>query len=214
MSIQNPHSHFRLGVAFSFFLLILLSVFLYANGKIDSFVMIHFNHNKALDHIFQYVTVLGDGLIYVPIVLYCLLFNRQFLVPVVAAIIICTILTHFLKRIVFPDELRPISLEARGIVIRRIEGVVNHRRNSFPSGHTSTAFTMALLLASVMKQKIWAIVLPIIAFFVGYSRMYLAQHFAADVLAGMVVGIISAYLSLLIYDAWRKKYGIHARSLK
>jgi membrane-associated phospholipid phosphatase len=176
--------------------------------------MIHFNHNKALDYIFQYVTVLGDGLIYVPIVLYCLLFNRQFLVPVVAAIIICTILTHFLKRIVFPDELRPISLEARGIVIRRIEGVVNHRRNSFPSGHTSTAFTMALLLASVMKRKIWAFVLPIIAFFVGYSRMYLAQHFAADVIAGMLIGIISAYLSLLIYDAWRRKYGIHARSLK
>jgi membrane-associated phospholipid phosphatase len=122
-----------------------------------------------LDYLFQYVTVLGDGLIYIPIVLYCLLFNRKFLVPVLAGIIICTVLTHLLKRVIFPDELRPFSLEAQNIIIHRIEGVPMRRMHSFPSGHTSTAFSMALLLASVMNKKIWAFILPLIAFFVGYS---------------------------------------------
>ncbi len=213
MSIQNPHSYFRTAVAVSFILILTVAIFLFIYGKNGSFVIINGNYNVALDHLFQYVTVLGDGLIYIPIVLYCILFNRQFLVPVLAGIIICTLLTHLLKRVIFPDELRPFSLEAQNIIIHKIEGVPMRRMHSFPSGHTSTAFTMALLLASVMKKKIWAFVLPVIAFFVGYSRVYLAQHFATDVCAGMVIGIVSAYLSLLIYDAWRRKYGKHPEKL-
>ena len=213
MSIQNPHSYFRTAVGVSFFLALAVVVFLFVYGKTGSFIIINGNYNPALDHFFRYLTVLGDGLIYVPIVLYSILFNRQFLVPVVAAIIICTFLTHLLKRVVFPDELRPFSLEAQQIIIHKIEGVPLLRRHSFPSGHTSTAFSMALLLASVMKKKVWAFVLPVIAFFVGYSRVYLAQHFATDVCAGMVIGIVTAYLSLLIYDAWRRKYGKHTESL-
>ncbi len=213
MSIQNPHSYFRTAVAVSFILILTVAIFLFIYGKNGSFVIINGNYNVALDHLFQYVTVLGDGLIYIPIVLYCILFNRQFLVPVLAGIIICTLLTHLLKRVIFPDELRPFSLEAQNIIIHKIEGVPMRRMHSFPSGHTSTAFTMALLLSSVMKKKIWAFVLPVIAFFVGYSRVYLAQHFATDVCAGMVIGIVSAYLSLLIYDAWRRKYGKHQEKL-
>ena len=64
---------------------------------------------------------------------------------------------------------------------------------------------MALLLASIMKRKIWAYVLPMIAFLVGYSRVYLAQHFVIDVTVGMIIGIVSAYLSLLIYDAYNRR---------
>ncbi len=214
MSIQNPHSYFRTAVAVSFFLILAVVLFLFIYGKTGSFVVINGNYNVALDYLFQYVTVLGDGLIYIPIVLYCLLFNRKFLVPVLAGIIICTVLTHLLKRVIFPDELRPFSLEAQNIIIHRIEGVPMRRMHSFPSGHTSTAFSMALLLASVMNKKIWAFILPLIAFFVGYSRVYLAQHFVTDVCAGMAIGIVSAYLSLLIYDAWRRKYGKNPSKIK
>ncbi len=214
MSIQNPHSYFRTAVAVCFVLLIAVAVLLIAYGKTGSFIIINSNYNPALDYVFQYVTLLGDGLIYIPIVVYCLLFNRQFLVPVITGIIVCTIITHFLKNIVFPDDLRPVSLEAKKIIIHKVNAIPLHRMHSFPSGHTSTAFTMALLLASVMKRKIWAFILPVIAFFVGYSRVYLAQHFPTDVCAGMIIGMVSAYLSLLVYDAWRKKYGKHPETLK
>jgi membrane-associated phospholipid phosphatase len=138
-------------------------------------------------------------------VLYCLLLNRRFLVPVIAGIVICTVLTHFLKRVVFPDELRPISLEVEKVLIHKIEGVPVHRQHSFPSGHTSTAFTVALLLAAIMKRKIWSYILPMVAFLVGYSRVYLAQHFVTDVTVGMLVGILSAFLSLMIYDVYVKR---------
>lgn len=197
--------HFKIAVLTSLSFALLVAVFLLIHGKQDSFIIINGYYHPTLDLFFQYITYLGDGLIYIPIALYCAFNNRKYLVAVIAGIIICTILTHFLKRVVFADELRPISLEAQNIIIRKIEGVPIHREHSFPSGHTSTAFSMALLLAAIMKRKFWSFILPFIAFMVGYSRVYLSQHFVTDVFAGMTIGIITAYLSLLIYFRYIKK---------
>jgi membrane-associated phospholipid phosphatase len=92
-----------------------------------------------------------------------------------------------------------------GEKVRIIEGYKMNRANSFPSGHTSTAFTLALLLVNILKRRFWVYFFPVIAFFVGYSRVYLAQHFVSDVCAGMFIGIISSWLSLLIYEKYRKR---------
>ncbi len=197
--------HFKIAVLTSLSFALAVLVFLLIYGKQDSFIIINGYYHPTLDIFFQYVTYLGDGLIYIPIALYCLLYNRKYLVAVIAGVIICTFLSQFLKRVVFADELRPISLEAKNIIIHKIEGIPIHREHSFPSGHTSTAFSMAMLLAAIMKRKFWCFVLPFIAFMVGYSRVYLSQHFVTDVFAGMTIGIITAYLSLLIYDAYLKK---------
>ena len=202
---HTRHEHFRIAVITSITFILVFAFFLLIYGKKDSFILINGFYNPQLDYFFQYVTYLGDGLIYIPMVVYCLFWNRKYLVPVIAGIIICTILTHVLKRVVFPEELRPVSLEVEKVIIHKVEGVPLHRQHSFPSGHTSTAFTVALLLVSVMRRKIWAYILPMVAFLVGYSRVYLAQHFVTDVTVGMLIGITSAYLSLLIYDAYERR---------
>lgn len=100
---------------------------------------------------------------------------------------------------VFPNDLRPLSLETSKVIIHKVQGVPVHRLHSFPSGHTTTAFTVALLLAAILQQRIWHFVLPVIAMLVGYSRVYLGQHFVTDVCGGMLAGLVSAWLALLIY---------------
>lgn len=66
---------------------------------------------------------------------------------------------------------------------------------SFPSGHTSTAFATAASLSINFKK--WYVVVPAYAWAasVGYSRLYLGQHYPTDVLAGAAIGVGSAYLS-------------------
>jgi len=66
---------------------------------------------------------------------------------------------------------------------------------SFPSGHTSLAFSTATSLA--LDYRKWYIVVPayLWAGSVGYSRMYLGKHYTSDVLGGAVIGIGSGYLS-------------------
>jgi membrane-associated phospholipid phosphatase len=198
--LQSKHyANYWKSVLVCLFLAFSIGMFLLIYGKINSFELINGTHNRQLDQFFRYVTVLGDGLIYVPLVVYSILFNRKFLLPVVFAIIICTFLTHFLKRVVFPNEMRPVYLELHNIIIHKVDGVAMNKRHSFPSGHTSTAFTLALLLVYTMRRSIWAFVLPLIAVVVGYSRVYLAQHFLTDVLAGIGIGIVTATISLWLY---------------
>ena len=65
---------------------------------------------------------------------------------------------------------------------------------SFPSGHTSVAFSTATSLYLAYPK--WYVAVPAFAYAasVGYSRMYLGMHYPSDVLAGAVIGAGSAWL--------------------
>ncbi|MBD0288611.1 MAG: phosphatase PAP2 family protein [Flavisolibacter sp.] len=64
---------------------------------------------------------------------------------------------------------------------------------SFPSAHTSTAFTTATLFASFYKDKKWVAPLAYgMATMVGLSRVYDNYHWASDVMAGAAIGFLSA----------------------
>lgn len=59
---------------------------------------------------------------------------------------------------------------------------------SFPSGHTSTAFSTATSLSMVYPK--WYVIAPsfVWASAVGYSRLHLGVHYPSDVIAGAVLG--------------------------
>jgi len=77
---------------------------------------------------------------------------------------------------------------------------------SFPSGHTTTAFATATSLSLAFPK--WYVVVPSYAFAsaVAYSRMHLGMHYPSDVLAGIVIGIGTSFLTFQS-DKWlNKKY--------
>lgn len=65
---------------------------------------------------------------------------------------------------------------------------------SFPSGHTAAAFSTMASLAYTRKQ--WYVTVPVTlwASSVGYSRMYLGEHYLSDVLGGLIIGIVSGVI--------------------
>ncbi len=60
-------------------------------------------------------------------------------------------------------------------------------RFSFPSGHTMTAFSIALVVSYFYPSLQGP--LYFLAFSIGVSRIVLGMHFLSDVLAGMVLGV-------------------------
>ncbi len=90
------------------------------------------------------------------------------------------------------NEPRPVKYFADNypnVHLHKIEGVNLYVQNSFPSGHTTSAFAFFLVLAYFTKNKALQFLYFILAVLVGYSRVYLSQHFVLDILAGSLIGV-------------------------
>lgn len=61
---------------------------------------------------------------------------------------------------------------------------------SFPSGHTMSSFTAAVIL--FLRQKSSGIFFLVLASLIGFSRLYLFVHYPSDVLAGALLGTVLA----------------------
>ena len=73
---------------------------------------------------------------------------------------------------------------------------------SFPSGHTSSAFSLATSLS--LNYPKWYVAVPAFAWATatGYSRMYLGVHYPTDVLAGAALGAGTAWLTHVLNKKW------------
>jgi undecaprenyl-diphosphatase len=97
-----------------------------------------------------------------------------------------------------------VATEALKLAINRPRPYLDHGNvypdavddgSSFPSGHTSVVFSTATSLTLIYKK--WYVAVPAYtwAAAVGYSRLYLGQHYPSDVFAGAVIGAAGAYTS-------------------
>lgn len=80
----------------------------------------------------------------------------------------------------------------------------SNARNSFPSGHTATAFTGAELMRIEYGIK-YGIPAYLVATGVSFLRLYNGRHWLNDVIAGAGIGILSArigYWMLPLYRKW------------
>lgn len=68
---------------------------------------------------------------------------------------------------------------------------------SFPSGHTITAFAIALTLGAFYPD--FQLALLLVAVSIAASRIILGMHFLSDVLAGSVIGVSLAYVFLCLF---------------
>ncbi len=194
--------HFRENATYFmvvFGLILILLCFEIIYGKQALFLQINAFHTPLLDYFFQYITHLGDGLFFILIAFLLLFIKKGWAVTGFVCYLITSILAQFLKKVIFTGTPRPIKyFEELGINIRTIEGLEVHSWNSFPSGHTITAFAISTFLVLLFRFKKWQYVLAFSTFIIAFSRIYLAQHFLIDVIFGAFLGVVFTFLTYTI----------------
>lgn len=82
-------------------------------------------------------------------------------------------------------------------------------RFGFVSSHAATTFALATSLWLLLnKQYGWPKWVFLWAALVSYSRIYVAAHYPSDVAAGAIVGVLSAVLSVTLYQKIRLRSSI------
>lgn len=66
---------------------------------------------------------------------------------------------------------------------------------SFPSGHTGSAFALAVVIFMVMERK-YGIIALALASLMGFSRLYVGIHYPSDVLGGIILGVITSIIAV------------------
>ena len=141
------------------------------------------------DTIAPYITDIGEGLTTVILAVIIALFSYRKAFMLIGSWIVTSLVAQVLKfafaaprpKLYFHDQLDRIHFVA---------GTNQLSLHSFPSGHTVTAFASAIVITYLCRNKSWGLPLLLLAMLVGYSRMYLSQHFFEDVTAGSVIGVV------------------------
>lgn len=166
-------------------------VLVITNSKLNQMEWINTHNSQLADTLFLGATQLGEGGFFVLIIIGCLFVKIEYSVMFTLAFIISTICSQGLKMLFHTD--RPLAFfEKINHSWHFVDGVEVHIANSFPSGHTTTAFAIFTLIAFIGSNKKISPLWIVVASLTGYSRSYLFQHFPEDILGGAIVGVVSS----------------------
>ena len=156
-------------------------------------------HTKFLDLFFKYATYLGDGVMFGVLAVLFFFIKRKMTLVFVISGFLTLLITFVFKKLIFKGVPRPASIFGVDN-LHIIDGVKMAFWNSFPSGHTTTAFAIFTILClyfnKCASQYLW-LSLAIIA---GLSRVYLSQHFLMDVFVGSGIGVLIGLVSMTLFQ--------------
>jgi membrane-associated phospholipid phosphatase len=179
-------------------LLLTSTLLLIMYGKSASFTSLNSFHPVLLNAFFINYTFMGDGIFALCLIAFLFFYKKKqqgFILLV--SFLVSGLLVQIIKNFVSAPRPKSFFFEA-GQYLYFIDGVSQTGYSSFPSGHTATAFALATILVLTMKSKKWQLILLLAAALVGYSRIYLAQHFLLDVIAGAAIGSAAGILSFFL----------------
>lgn len=170
-----------------------------AVSRQEAYFFINKLHTPAGDFLFPLITELGSVSAAVLISLLLLIVNRRAGAMMSTAYLFTAAISFTLKAIIgFPRPHRYFASRLQEIYFVPGVSVLDNFR-SFPSGHSVCAFTAATVLSYYVKNKYLCPVYLALAMLVGYSRMYMSQHFLEDVTAGATLGVFFSMVWLSIF---------------
>ena len=160
------------------------------------------NNNKTM----LFITLLGKHQFLIPanliLIFYFLLIKKQtwFSIRVITIAISSLVLMLLLKQLF--QRKRPLSP-----LLKAAKGL------SFPSGHAIMAVTFYGLLIYILQHSVtidwpkWlvTVLVTVLIILIGFSRIYLRVHYASDVAAGFIIGLLWLLISLAVLK-WLEGY--------
>lgn len=97
---------------------------------------------------------------------------------------------------------RPELLESVGAMDFRILSWLDWTHQSFPSGHATTGFALCFVAGFLWPRLFpWVLTLAVL---ISVSRIIVGAHYATDIVAGAIVGMLGAYAvrNLFAWCGW------------
>ena len=167
-------------------------------GREKLFLTLNADLGVLADYFFSFFTNLAEGWMWIPYLLVLVGWLKKDLVFILLNFLTSTLLTQLPKNYIWPNVNRPIASGIPVTKIHTVSGVEVHTYNSFPSGHTATAFILYFLTVYFFPNKKALWIGAGYAILCGYSRIYLGQHFPIDIAGGIITAILSFQLSIWI----------------
>jgi undecaprenyl-diphosphatase len=165
---------------------------------------IHSNmHSALLDKIMPVITFLGNGGAIWIIIALGLTITRKYRVTgimMICALVLCLLVGNL--------AIKPLVARSRPCWVNTSVQILipNPQDFSFPSGHTLSSFAAATVL--FLRNRRWGLWSLLLAALIAFSRLYLYVHYPSDVITGLALGIVIAFMSVkaepLIVKYFRK----------
>lgn len=168
---------------------------LFSLSRLDGDVLVWIQetfHHEFLTPIMEFITHLGEkGILWIVLSILLLIPKRTRKIGLLSTISIA--LSFLIDNVILKNvvaRIRPYE------VVEGVQLLIERQRDfSFPSGHTGTAFACTMVLFLMLPKK-YGVPAIILAAVMGFTGMYLGVHYPSDVLAGALIGIGIAILTV------------------
>jgi undecaprenyl-diphosphatase len=111
----------------------------------------------------------------------------------------------FIGRALIVSLIRMFFFRSRPFIEAAVTQLVFHNplEGSFPSGHATVMFALAFSLFFTNIR--WGFVYLFLAMVSSLARVVVGVHFPLDIIGGMLVGALSAFLAKWFFDFWLRK---------
>jgi membrane-associated phospholipid phosphatase len=165
----------------------------------ELFIGINRMHNPVTDVLMTGITYLGDGVAFA-LVLVCMLIARKFKPFFIglASVLLVTLVVQTVKHVA--DAPRPMLYFQQAAFVHTVRWVSVHYHHSWPSGHSACAFALFSYLSLIDDNKKRGLLFIGVALLAAYSRIYLAQHFFADIYIGSIIGAVGSFVVYGLFE--------------
>ena len=175
----------------------IMNTFLQSVQNLDGEILLQIQQHLRTDMLtplMKFVTFLGNGgwfWILCAVVLLAIPKTRKTGYAAVLSLIFGVIVTNLLLKNIVARPRPFAEIEAL------IPMITKPKDFSFPSGHTTASFAVALVMLRMLPKK-FGIPAVVLAALGAFSRLYLGVHYPTDVLTGFVIALVGSMLSVWI----------------